>query len=48
MKADDGLEKELDPGDDAVVALTQTLMRRQQLLLDAIERVNEEFNNDLR
>ncbi|RSM00468.1 hypothetical protein CDV31_011793 [Fusarium ambrosium] len=40
-------ETELDEDYDALAPLMEALYRRQQLLLDSIERINEQFDKDL-
>lgn len=42
-----GVETELDEDYDAVAPLMEALFRRQQLLIDSIERINEQFDKDL-
>jgi hypothetical protein len=42
-----GTETELDEYYDTLAPLMEALFRRQQLLLDSIERINEQFETDL-
>ncbi|KAL2694823.1 hypothetical protein Neosp_001410 [[Neocosmospora] mangrovei] len=46
--ASERFETELDDDYDAVAPLMEALFRRQQLLIDSIERINEEFDKELR
>ena len=40
-------ETGLDDDYDTLAPLMESLFRRQQLILDSIERVNEQFETDL-